>query len=452
MDVAQHTQNLLAKTPARAVFSLGLPLALASFFQAGFNLTEVWVFGQVGDGGASRSGAAVSDLLTSIFALLASGLGNAAVAQISNATGAGDEEKAAAAARAAIFVGVLLSLASVLVGLLATPIGQAFMHPEAQPPGIAFLRIMALGGFGTIFMVVSVGLLRARGESVLPLVLIACVSVATLVLEAAFVLGLFGLERHGIESAAWITVILRGLTGAWGVWMVTRRIKLRPAPGAPLVDRQVLRDQLRLGIISAAQQSIRVVGMLTLVALATLRLGEEGSKDLFAALAMWTKVDIPMIMLAFAWGGGTSPIVGMALGAGRPDHARRAAWAGARIAALAALVNTALVLAFGTALVATFAPGEPDVVATTGTLLFHVAPVYPAMAIGMTIAFAFNGAGDMVRPLVADVIVLVVVQSGVAFELGGPEVMGIQGFFVALTISGVLQGVVPSLLLKRARW
>ncbi|MFO0746151.1 MAG: MATE family efflux transporter [Myxococcota bacterium] len=447
-----EAQALLSRPPMRAVFRLGLPLALASFFQAGFNLTEVWVFGQVGDGGASRSGAAVSDMLTAIFALLASGLGNAAVAQISTATGARDEDTASAAARAAIFVGIVLSVLSAVVGVLATPIGDAFMQTASRPPGIAFLRIMALGGFGTVFMVVSVGILRARGDSVRPLVLIACVSIATLVLESVFVLGLFGVEPSGIVPAAWITVILRGLTGAWGVWMVSRKLSLRAPKGERFVDKAILREQIRLGLLSAVQQSVRVLGMLAMVALATLRLGEDASKDVFAAMAMWSKVDIPMIMLAFAWGGGTSPIVGMALGAGRPDHARRAAWAGARIAGMAALVNTALVLLLAPMLIQAFAPGETGVISTTTALLDHVAPFYPAMAIGIAVAFAFNGAGDMVRPLLADTIVLVIIQSTLAYILGSPDVMGVTGFFVALSISGVLQGIVPSFLLWRARF
>ena len=79
-------------------------------------------------------------------------------------------------------------------------------------------------------------------------------------------------------------------------------------------------------------------------------------------------------------------------------------------------------------------------------------PVYPLMAMGMAIAYAFNGTGDMLRPLVWDFALLIVVQGTVAFVLGGPEVLGVDGFFVALTVSGVLQGIVPAWLLSRRRW
>lgn len=445
-------QALLALSPARAVVKLGLPLALASFFQAGFNLTEVWVFGSIGDQGASLSGAAVSDMLTALFALLASGLGNAAVTQISQATGANDEGRARAAARAAAYVGLLLSLGSAVVGLLAGPLGEAFMHPTAREPGTAFLRIMALGGFGTVFMVVVIGILRARGDSVRPLVLVACVSVATLVLEMAFIFGWLGLDPSGLVPCAWVTVILRGLTSAWGLWMVNRTLPLRPARGERFVVRDVLREQLRLGLLSAIQQAVRVLGMLSLVALSFARLGEDGGKNLFVALTVWSKIDIPMIMMAFAWGGGTAPIVGMALGAGKLEQARRASWAGAKVAALAALFNTTMVFVFGEALVTAFLPGDPAAVADAVTLLYHVAPVYPMMALGIAVSYAFNGAGDMTRPLLWDLAMLIGLQSAVAFVLGDPDLMGINGFFVALTVSGVAQGIVPAWMLARRRW
>lgn len=443
---------LLLKTPVRAVFGLGLPLAAATLFQAAFNLSEVWIFGQTGDGGASLAGAAVSDMLTAIFALLANGLGNAAVAQISRATGAGDHATAAAAARQALVIGGILSLASAVVGLLATPLGEAFMHPHAREQGTAFLRIMALGGFGTVFMVVNIGILRARGDALRPLILIACVSIATLFLEAAFVLGLFGLEKTGIEAAAWITVILRGLTAVWGVWMISRKLPLRPRPGERIIDPVLLRGQIRLGLVSAFQQSVRVLGMLTLVALATARLGAGPAAALFTALTLWSKVDIPMIMGAFAWGGGTAPVVGMALGAGRPAYARRAAWSGATLAACYALINTVLVVVAGHALITIFVPDDPKVIAEATNLLMHVAPCYALMAFGIATSFAFNGAGDMKRPLYWDLAILVGVQGGVAFFLGSSEVLGVEGFYIALTISGVLQGLVPGFMLARKKW
>ena len=352
-----------------------------------------------------------------------------------------------------MFVGLILSLGSAIVGILAGPLGAAFMHPSAREPGTAFLRIMAFGGFGTVYMVVVIGILRARGDSVRPLALVACVSVATLLLETAFIFRWFGDGvEGGLVPCAWVTVILRALTSAWGLWMVNRTLPLRPGGGQRFVNKVVLREQLRMGLLSACQQAVRVVGMLGLVALSFVRLKEEQAKDLFTALTVWSKIDIPMIMLAFAWGGATSPIVGMELGARRPELARRAAWAGARVAFIASFANMAMVFIFGRTLVTAFLPTEPVAVEMTLSLLYHIAPVYPLMAMGMCIGYAFNGAGDMLRPLLWDLVLLIGVQGTLAFVLGGADIMGVEGFFMALTISGILQGLVPAYILMRRKW
>jgi Na+-driven multidrug efflux pump len=444
---------LLTRSPGRAVLALGVPLAFGSLFQAAFNLTEVWVFGQTGDGGASLAGAAASDLLTAVFALIAHGMSNAAVAQISRATGARDEARAGAAARAVLAVGLVLSLGSAVVGLCATPLGEVFMSPEARGPGTTFLRIMALGGFGTVFMVISIGVLRARGDATGPLILVAGVSAATLVLEAAFILGWWGLPPSGLAAAGWVTVILRGLTAAAGVGLIARQLQLKAPRGEPWVDRAVLREQLELGLLSALQQAVRVLGMLALVGLATALLTPARGEVAFRVLMLWTKVDIPMILMAMALGGGASPVVGALLGAGDRRRAGHAARAGALVAVAGGLLNLTLVAVFGADLVAAFVPDAPEVRDATLTLLWHVAPCYPLMALGMACGAVLNGAGDMRRPLAWDAALLLGVQAGLAaLLLAATGDAG--GLNLALAASGVLQGVVPGLVLARSvrRW
>jgi Na+-driven multidrug efflux pump len=272
------------------------------------------------------------------------------------------------------------------------------------------------------------------------------------VLEAAFILGWWGLEPSGLEAAGWVTVILRLLTSAAGFLAVSRSLKLKPVGTRRWVDRTVLSEQLSLGFLSAIQQSLRVVGMLALVGLSTWLLDGARGESVFRALTLWTKIDIPMIMLAMAWGGGGAPIVGMFLGADRHPEAGRAAWSAARIAAGAALVNTALVYFFAPDLIRAFVPNDAAVIADTLVLLDHVAPFYPLVAMGIAIGFVFNGAGDMRRPLFWDLAVLVVVQAGMAALLVGSGLADERGFFVVLAISGVLQGVVPAFFLKRRSW
>jgi len=448
-----HEPTLLSRSPLLALGLLGAPLALAAVFQFAFNLTEVWIFGQIGDGGASLAGAAASDVVTGIFALLANGLGNAAVAQIAFYHGAGDRVREERHARQALVIGLALSLGAVVVGLLADPIGSVVMaEGEPRVQGTAFLRIMALGGFGTIFIAIGIAVLRARGDSVRPLIVVAVMSVATIGLEAVFVLGLFGVDPGGVVAAAWITVILRGLAAVALVALIARQISLRPPEGEGFIHRAALRGQLHLGLTSAVQQSVRLVGFLILLGIVSARFGGDEGNSAYTAINVWIKLDLPTIILAFAWGGGTAPIVGMALGSGRPHYARRAAWSGVIYGGGTALVTMTIMLLASAALAGAFVPDDPDAVAAVATLYDYAAPAYVFFAVGIVIAMAYNGAGDMRTPLIWDTAIILVVQTSLAWVLADPEGSGLDGLGLAILGSGILQGLVPVWLLRNAHW
>lgn len=446
---------LLRGSPMRAVALVGYPLALAAIFQFSFNLIEVWIFGQVGDGGASLAGAAASDIVTGIFALLANGLGNAAVAEIAFAHGAGDELAVRRHTRQVLAIGVVLSLLSVVVGLLAGPIGEVVMaEGETRVQGTAFLRIMALGGFGTIFVAIGIAVLRARGQTGGPLGVVAVMSILTIGLEAVFVLGLWDVPKGGVVAAGVITVVLRGIGGGVLVWLIARGIPLRPPPGERFVNGAALRKQLRLGLSSAAQQSLRLVGFLVILAIVADRYATATGNPTYTAVNVWIKLDLPTIILAYAWGGGTAPIVGMALGAGRRGFAGRAAWSGVLFAVLTSLVTMTTMLIFAGALAAAFIPDDPAAVAATAAIYAYAAPAYAFLVTGIVIAMAFNGAGNMRAPLIWDAAIFIAFQSVFAFALARPgaDTTDVLGLGVVIFATGALQGVIPALVLRLARW
>ncbi|TNF35120.1 MAG: hypothetical protein EP329_06550 [Deltaproteobacteria bacterium] len=273
-------------------------------------------------------------------------------------------------------------------------------------------------------------------------------SVATLALEAIYVLGLFGADPGGVVAAGWITVILRGATAIIAIWLISRSVSLKPPPGEHFIVWSALRHQLRLGLTSALQQSARLVGFLILLAIVAARFGGPEGNPTYTAVNVWIKLDLPTIILAFAWGGGVAPVVGMALGAGRPRFARRAAWSGVGYVIATSLVTMTIMLLFAAALAAAFIPDDPTAVTLTGVLYQYAAPVYAFFTTGIVISMAYNGAGNMRTPLIWDVAIILGVQSVVAFLLARPDGLGVDGVGVAIVVSAVLQGLVPGAMLK----
>ena len=395
------------------------------------------------------AGAAASDVVTGVFAVLANGLAGGAVARISFCYGAGDELGVRRNVRQLLALGAALSLACALIGLLAEPIGSLIMPAgRAREEGTRFLEVMAMGGFGTIYVALSVGVLRAWGDSIRPLLVVAVMSLTTLGLEFVVILGLFGVEPRGVVAAAWITVVVRGLAAASLVFMVARHASLLPPKGERYIHWATLRDQLSLGLTAALQQVVRLLGLLVLIGITAVRYGPTE----YAAVNIWIKLDLPILLTAFAWSGAVAPLVGMGLGAKRPAYSTRAAWSGVGWAALASVGGTVTVLTFSGAFATAIVPDAPDAAGLTRDILLFVAPAYFCLSTGIVVSGAFNGAGDMRSPLIWDLIVLLAIQSALALFLARPMWLGLAGLGVAVLVSRCLQGLVPVLLMRRAGW
>lgn len=450
--MTENAARLLRKSPLGAVLHLGLPLLAAAGFQLTFNLCEVFIFGQIGDRGASLAGAAASDLVTAVFAVLAFGLGNAAVSQIAYCQGAGDVAGARRHTRQALVLAGVLSVLSAVVGLLAGPIGSLVMAEGAtRAAGTPFLRVMALGGCGTIGVAYSIAILRAMGDTVRPLIVVAIMSMSTLALEAILVLGLFGARPHGIMAAAWVTVGLRILSAGVLLGMIHRHLPVLPPAGERFVDRRALRTQLDLGLAAAAHQTLRLLGFLVLLGMAAHRFGGDGDPT-FTAVNIWIKLDAPTLTLAFAWGGAVAPLVGFGLGTRRPKFSVQAAWAGVACACLTAGITTVVAFSLAPSIIEFMLPDDPGAVVMGADLLRWGAWGYVFVVVGIVISNAYNGAGDMRTPLAWDTAIILLFQSGAAGLLARPSGLAATGLAAAVLASRVLQAVVPALLLRRAPW
>jgi Na+-driven multidrug efflux pump len=87
-------------------------------------------------------------------------------------------------------------------------------------------------------------------------------------------------------------------------------------------------------------------------------------------------------------------MVGMAIGAGEVDRARRVAWTGGFYAA--ALVGViGMIVAVWPDLWSALFTSDPRVLASSGTCFTWAAPTYALYGIGLCLFFASQGAGKM---------------------------------------------------------
>ena len=115
---------------------------------------------------------------------------------------------------------VTVLLVTVVASLLS-PKGRAQTYvAAAHRHATEFLEIMSLGTF-TMFLLMHVtGVMRAVGNSRVPVILMVGANVANVVLDFWFVFGGLGIPAMGVAGAAWATVISRALFAAIGLMLL----------------------------------------------------------------------------------------------------------------------------------------------------------------------------------------------------------------------------------------
>jgi len=165
-------------------------------------------------------------------------------------------------------------------------------------------------------------------------------------------------------------------------------------------------DILRVGALACISpvQSI-------LTALILTRLVSSYGTETLAGFGIGARLEFLLIPVAFGVGVTCVSMVGMAIGAGNVDRARRVAWTGGIYAA--ALVGIiGMIVALWPDLWSTLFTSDRGVLASARSYFAWAAPTYALYGIGLCLFFASQGAGKMLWPVLAGSIRLVVIVIG----------------------------------------
>jgi Na+-driven multidrug efflux pump len=151
------------------------------------------------------------------------------------------------------------------------------------------------------------------------------------------------------------------------------------------------------------------------------------------------------IPLVFAVGQALVVLVGIHIGAGHAERAKKIAWTGAVLAASISLAIGATAAAVPQVWVSLFSD-DPDVLASGSLYLRTVGLFYPFLAAGTALYFASQGAGQVVRPVLAGTARLLIVIVGCAL------VGSLQGIFAVIAAGLAAFGALSIWFVKRTRW
>lgn len=182
--------------------------------------------------------------------------------------------------------------------------------------------------------------------------------------------------------------------------------------GSPLalrvtrLERRHFADILGVGLLSA----LGSVQLNMTVLLVTAAVGQFGA-DAIAGYGIASRLDYIQIPILFRIGTAVLSMVGMCIGAGQIDRARKIAWTGAAVSFAVTMAIGLAALLFPKVWSGVFGH-DPKVHAAAATYIYRIAPVYGVIGLGLSLYFASQGAGSVLVPDLAGTLRLIVAAGG----------------------------------------
>ena len=332
--------DMTSGSPMKMIFWFTFPIFIGNVFQQFYNMADAVIVGKfVG----TKALAAVGSTGTIMFLINGFVIGMTAGFTVLTAQkfGAGDMK----AMRKSVTGAALLSL---VIGLLLTVLFMVFMKPLLTlmntPDDIfidayAYIMIISGGILAQMLYNLLASILRALGDSKVPLYFLILSAFLNIVLDLVFVIAF----HMGAAGAAVATVISQGISGLLCLLYIARKVPVLSMAKADWSPRkELLAVQLRIGIPMALQYSITAVG--TMMVQSSLNI--LGS-TLVAAYTAAGKIEQVVTQAYVAMGTTMATYGAQNMGAGDVPRIRQGFKACTIIGAIYSLIAAALVMTVG---------------------------------------------------------------------------------------------------------
>lgn len=382
----------------KSLVIFAIPLLISNVFQQLYNTVDTMIVGNyLGDVSLAAIGSCTSiyDLLVG-FAL---GIGNGLSIVTARSFGSGDHKLLKKSVASSIVIGVVSSIVITIIGTIILHPLLVLLDTPANIIEEAYSYISVI----TLFIIVMfaynlcAGLMRAIGNSFMPLIFLIVSSCCNVVLDMLFITSF----NMGIQGAAVATVISQGISVLLCIVYIMKKTKiLIPSKEHFKVDKALYKELIGQGfsmgfmscIVSAGsvilQYGINGLGYLTIA-------GHTAARKLYMFFNM------PFTAMAMA----ISTFVSQNKGADQGKRIRQALrYAYIYDVVLAAIVTIGLLL-FATNLVQLISGSTEPVVINNGSLYLKiVGPFYMILGILMQTRYALQGIGQKMLPLISSVI------------------------------------------------
>ncbi|MCI5699422.1 MAG: MATE family efflux transporter [Lachnospiraceae bacterium] len=308
-------KNLTNGNITKSLFLFAIPMILGNLLQQTYNIADTLIVGRfIGTHALAAVGSSFSlmTFLTSIFLGLCMGSGTV----FSIRFGQGETEKM----REDVFVsfvliaGITLTL-NIVVFLLLDPILHLLQIPGEVYAMMKDYLMVIFWGIPAVFLYnYFASLLRALGNSAVPLVFLGISVVLNISFDLLFVIGF----QWGIKGAAAATVLSQYVSGVGiGIFAMIKYPYIWPNRAHMRVRKGVLGEICHFSLLTCVQQSVMNLGILMVQGIVN-----SFGTAVMAAFAAAVKIDSFAYMPVQDFGNAFSTFIAQNHGAGKTERIR----------------------------------------------------------------------------------------------------------------------------------
>lgn len=417
-------------------FGFGL-LAIFSF-----EAVDLFFIAQLGDAPL----AAISFTFPVIWLIYGIGIGfEAGVAScVSRAVGRRNEEGARRLVTDTALLGGGVFLALAMAGLYTIEPVFALLGatPAVMPLITEYMSVWYWVAPIDAVLWISLAAVRARGNTLLESKFIIGAAVINLILDPLLIFGWLGFPRLEVQGAAVATVISTGLILILALGHLIGRLKIFATPLARFTTILASwKHVLTIGIPAMITNAIIPVSSGIVVAMIA-----SFGVDAVAGFGIAMRIEPLTLIPFYALSAVTSPFFGQNSGAGQFDRLREARTVVTRFCLIFGLV-LAITLDLLAQPIAALYSDAPEIRQVTVHYLWIVSLSYGAYGLVMSVNAAFNGSGHPLPGVVISSLRVLVLFLPLA--LLGKALLGLEGLFVASSVSNLALGLVGWLWIGR---
>lgn len=397
------------------IIAFSIPIMIGNLFQQMYSMVDTAVVGR-GVGAAALAAVGTTSPVIQLLLGLMIGMTSGMSVVIAQHFGSGDAVKT----RKSIANGiVILSLITVLVTVLGMACSRSLFAwintPEELIDGAMLYTVITFAGTASAAAYnYEAGVLRALGNSVIPLVFLVVTSVLNVVLDLLFVLS-FGM---GIAGVAIATVLSQTISAILCLIYMKNKLPMVQLQRADWkLDWAIVGQHLRTGLPMAFFSSLLAVSFLVLQS----ALNSLGSNDM-AAYTAASKMDTLVYQILGAFGTAISTFAAQNYGKGEMERVREGVRKSLRLTVLISIGLTVFVFLFGRFFMMLFISSEEAKIMESGLLYMRVTSVfYIILGVNFIVRFALTGVGKTAIPMmvgISEVLTRAVVTYLLVYRIG----------------------------------